>query len=123
MYNYLTTLVPHQQIVLIYADLGHIVWEGTQDHINNTARHPLHTVRANKTLFDMVRHRAKTRPDVPSWPSHAYRQCTSDLKVDPIYKFIRHHMTVKKRETRYQCSGLKSGRKHRQSKEKPLDPE
>ena len=123
MYNYLTTLIPHQQMVLVYADLGHIVWEGTQDHINKTARHPLHTVSANKTLFDMVRHRAKTRPDVPAWPSHACRQCTSDLKVAPIYKFIRHNMTSKKATLAINAVGLKSRRKHRQSKEKPLDPE
>ena len=119
MYNYLTTLIPHQQIVLVYADLGNIVWEGTRDHIHKTARHPLHTVRANKTLFDMVRHRAKTRPDVPSWPSHAYRQCTSDLKVAPIYKFIRHNMKSKKATLAINAVGLRAEESTGRAKRNP----
>ena len=119
MYNYLTTLVPHPQIVLVYADLGNIVWEGTKDHINNTASHPLHTVRANKTLFDMVRHRAKTRPDVPSWPSHAYRQCTSDLKVDPIYKFIRHNMKSRNARLAINAVGLRAEESTGRAKKNP----
>ena len=92
MYSYLLERLPFNQIVLIHADLGRIEWKGVQDHIRNTVQHPLNVVRANKTFIDMVRQRAHSRPDVPSWPSRSIRQCTSDLKRNPIEKFIRHYM-------------------------------
>lgn len=67
----------------------------------------------------MVRHRAKTRPDVPSWPSHAYRQCTSDLKVDPIYKFIRHNMKAKKATLAINAVGLRAEESTGRAKKNP----
>lgn len=95
MYAQVSMLVPAERIVVVHADLGEIEWEGVQDHIRATIRHPLNVVRANKTFFDMVRRRASTRPDVPSWPSPSTRQCTSDLKRNPIAKFIRHDMRAR----------------------------
>ena len=65
-------------------------------------------VRAGKTLFDMVRHRAQTRPDVPSWPSSAHRQCTSDLKRGPIQKFIRNDMKRRGVKIGVNCMGLRA---------------
>jgi 3'-phosphoadenosine 5'-phosphosulfate sulfotransferase (PAPS reductase)/FAD synthetase len=89
MYLRLCEIVPNDQIVIIHADLGEIEWTGVQDHIADTTNHPITVVRAGKTLFEMVRHRAATRPDVPAWPSPSTRQCTSDLKRGPIQKAIR----------------------------------
>jgi 3'-phosphoadenosine 5'-phosphosulfate sulfotransferase (PAPS reductase)/FAD synthetase len=95
MYAHLRRTVPHERIVVVHADLGRIEWEGVQDHIRATIAHELHVVRAEKTFFDMVRHRHRTRPDVPSFPDGGRRQCTSDLKRNPIYKFIRRDMAAR----------------------------
>lgn len=40
----------------------------------------------------MVERRFETRPEVPSFPSPSTRQCTSDLKRDPIARTLRHHL-------------------------------
>lgn len=108
MYALLSEVVPAEQIVVVHADLGEVEWEGVQDHINNTITHPLNVVRATKTFFEMVRHRAKTRPDVPAWPSSATRQCTSDLKRAPIYKFIRNDMKARGAKLAVNCMGLRA---------------
>ena len=92
MYAHVRTLVPHEQIIVVHADLGEVEWEGIQDHIRATILHPLNVVRARKTFFEMVRERFRNRPDVPSFPASSTRQCTSDLKRGPIYKFIRNNM-------------------------------
>ena len=95
MYAYVCRLVPHDQVVVVHADLGEIEWDGVQDHIRANIDHELHVVRAGKDLFDMVRRRRETRPDAPSWPSSATRQCTSDLKRGPIDKFIRNDLKAR----------------------------
>ena len=91
-YAHVVRRIPNEQVVVVHAHLGKIEWEGVERHIRDTIEHPLHVVQARKTFFEMVRHRARTRPDVPSFPSSASRQCTSDLKRGPIYKFIRADM-------------------------------
>lgn len=108
MYAYLSERILFEQIVVVHSDLGEIEWEGVQDHIKANINHPLNVVRANKTLFDMVRHRAKTRPDVPSWPSSSQRQCTSDLKRNPIQTFIRRDMKAKGKTLAVSCMGLRA---------------
>lgn len=98
LYAWTVANVPADAVTVVHADLGEVEWEGVQDHIRDTIAHDLNVVRAVdrdgnvKTLLDMVRHRARTRPDVPAWPSSATRQCTSDLKRGPIHKFIRNDM-------------------------------
>ena len=55
------------------------------DSLTNLTPHPLHVVRASKTFSEMVRHRAKTRPDVPSFPSARSLRppCTGWLGAPP----------------------------------------
>ena len=108
MYAFLCERIPNDQIVVVHADLGEIEWIGVQDHIRSTIKHPLNVVRANKTFFEMVRHRAKTRPDVPSWPSSSQRQCTSDLKRNPIQTFIRRDMKRRGATLAVSCMGLRA---------------
>ena len=100
--------IPHAQIVVIHADLGRVEWEGVKEHIEANIDHPLNVVRANKGLLDMVRHRFATRPHVPSWPSSATRQCTSDLKRNPIQKFIRRDMAARRATLAVNCVGLRA---------------
>ena len=108
MYALLRERIPHAQLVVIHADLGRVEWAGVQDHIKANIDHALNVVRANKTLLDMVRHRFRTRPHVPSWPSSATRQCTSDLKRNPIQKFIRRDMAARRATLAVNCVGLRA---------------
>lgn len=108
MYAKVRGMVPHDQIVVVHADLGEVEWEGVQDHIRATISHPLNVVRAGKTFFDMVRHRARTRPDVPAFPSSKARQCTSDLKRDPIAGFIRRDMKARGATLAINVMGLRA---------------
>ena len=108
MYAIVRELVPDEQIAVIHANLGRHEWTGIEAHIRANIAHPLHVVRASKTFSEMVRHRAKTRPDVPSFPSASQRQCTSDLKRGPIYKFIRGHMNEHKTVLGINCMGLRA---------------
>lgn len=120
MYAELTHRVPHHQIVVVHADLGELEWHGIQDHIRLTIRHELNVVRAQKTFFDMVRHRARTRPDVPPWPSSATRQCTSDLKRGPIQKFIRHDMKARGSLLAVNCTGIRAAESTSRSRQTPF---
>ena len=108
MYAHVRTIVPDDQIVVVHADLGEIEWEGVEDHIRATTVHPLNIVRAGKTFFQMVRSRARNRPDVPSFPASGTRQCTSDLKRGPIYKFIRRDMTRRRAKLGINTIGLRA---------------
>ena len=107
MYALVQQRIPFDQIVVVHADLGEVEWRGVQDHIRNTIDHSLNVVRANKSFSDMVRHRAKTRPEVPSWPSSSQRQCTSDLKRNPIQTFIRRDMKRRGATLAVSCMGLR----------------
>lgn len=108
MYAKLIDLIPADQIVVVHADLGEVEWEGVKDHIGANIFHDLNVVQAPKTFFDMVRHRAKTRPDVPSFPSSAQRQCTSDLKRNPIATFIRRDLKERGCKLGVNCMGLRA---------------
>lgn len=120
MYILLSRIVPHNQIVVVHADLGKVEWDGVQDHINATIQHPLNVVRAKKTFFEMVKHRAKTRPDVPPWPSSATRQCTSDLKRGPIHKFIRNDMKARGATLAVNCTGIRAEESAARKKKAPF---
>ena len=108
MYATIRRQVPHERIVVVHADLGEVEWHGVQDHIRATIAHDLNVVRADKTFFDMVRHRARTRPDVPAFPDAGRRQCTSDLKRNPIQKFIRRDMNGRGATLAVSCMGLRA---------------
>lgn len=114
MYSLLRLVVPHSQIVVVHADLGEVEWTGVQDHIRDTVAHSVHVVRANwkdgteKTLLGMVEKRYQDRPAAPSWPSSAARFCTSDLKRDPIAKFIRNDMKARNAWLAVNCMGLRA---------------
>lgn len=87
MLHYLCHRYPHLKKSVVFADTG---WEHP-DAIpwarKITARYhlKLHVVKnTRKDFFSMVRKRKK-------FPSPGIRNCTSDLKLSPIYKWIRHN--------------------------------
>ena len=108
MYARVSRLVPHGQVVVVHADLGHVEWPGTLDHIRSNISQELHVVRARRNFLEMVRDRARKNPSVPCWPSPRYRQCTSDLKRGPIERFIRQDMRSRGRFLAVSCVGLRA---------------
>lgn len=120
MYAEMIEFVPDAQLVVVHADLGEIEWTGVQEHIENTTRHPINVVRASKSFFDMVERRTETRPDVPCWPSSAHRQCTSDLKRDPIHKFIRADLKARGKMLAVNCMGIRAQESSARAKKNPF---
>lgn len=83
LYLLLRDLVPHDQLLIVHADLGAVEWAGAIGHIlATTAGERLVTCSASRSLLEMVEHRGM-------FPSPKQRWCTSDLKRGPIEKAIR----------------------------------
>jgi DNA sulfur modification protein DndC len=108
--------IPLDQLIVIHAHLPGVEWEGTESHMRDTAAasgvplENIFTTRANKTFFDMVRHRRH-------WPSPQYRQCTSDLKRGPIEKLIRKIAKERGRSIIVNCMGLRAEESAARSKQ------
>lgn len=119
MYAYLKDIIPEDQLVVVHADLGEVEWMGVHDHIVSNTKHKAHVVRAvkkdgrNKTLLGMVRERGK-------WPSSSCRQCTSDLKRNPIMKFIRHDLLAKGARIAVNCMGIRAAESSARAKKEPF---
>ena len=120
MYAELVTLLPNNQIVVVHADLGVIEWNGVIEHIVANVIHKVNVVRAVKTFFEMVERRFEKRPDVPSFPSSSARQCTSDLKRDPIHKFIRNDLKARGKFLAVNCTGIRAQESTARSKKVPF---
>lgn len=83
----LREIVPAAQLVVVYADLGRVVWEGAKSHIQATIGDLPFIVCKNESrdLIQMVKDRGM-------FPSPTLRQCTSDHKRGPIEKAVRHYL-------------------------------
>ncbi|WP_416149404.1 phosphoadenosine phosphosulfate reductase family protein [Salipaludibacillus sp. HK11] len=111
MYSLIKKVIPDEQIVVVHADLGEVEWEGVQDHIKTYTDHEVNVVRANKTFLGMVEKRGM-------FPSAAYRQCTSDLKRGPIFKFIRNDLKQRGGTIAINCMGLRAQESSSRAKKK-----
>jgi 3'-phosphoadenosine 5'-phosphosulfate sulfotransferase (PAPS reductase)/FAD synthetase len=103
--------VPASQIVVVHASLGAMEWPGALEKAQEHAlahNLPFIVARASKSLLDMVERRFEQRPGVPSWPSASSRQCTSDLKRDPIAKEVRHYANAHRYNLIVNCLGLRA---------------
>lgn len=116
--------IPSENILVVHAELPGVDWPGLREHIEATIPQDwkLEYTRAGKTFFDMVERRIETRPDSPCWPSPQYRQCTSDLKRDPINKVIRRYL---KENPRFgglviNCTGIRAEESSSRAKQNPL---
>lgn len=86
MFVKVSKMVPAKQLIVIHAILPEVEWEGVTEHIEATiGSAPLIFAQAKKTFFEMVEHRGM-------FPSPSYRQCTSDLKRNPIEREIRRYL-------------------------------
>lgn len=100
--------IPADQLVVVHAHLGRIEWDGVEEHIHaNDYGLGVNVIGATdkhgapKTFLSMVAARGK-------WPSPSNRQCTSDLKRGPIYKFIRHTMKARGAALAVNCTGMRA---------------
>ncbi len=127
MYSLIREIVPNDQVVVVHANLGEVEWHGVIDHIRANIEHPLNIVEgvwadgSPKTLINMVENRAQKRPDAPAWPSSKNRYCTSDLKRDPIHKFIRHDMKNRGAMIGLNCTGIRAEESVGRAKKNPFD--
>lgn len=102
MYLYVNKWVPAEQIIVVHSDLSSVEWSGVQSHIRATVEHEIHVVEnEQKDFVEMVRLRGM-------FPSPKYRQCTNDLKVGPINKFIRGVMADKGSKLGVNCTGIRA---------------
>lgn len=113
MYALLSSIIPHENIVVVHACLCEVEWPGVIEHINENINHELNIVQARKTLLGMVEARGM-------WPSPKYRQCTSDLKRGPIQKFIRNDLKAKGKTLAVDCTGIRAEESANRAKKSPF---
>lgn len=104
-------VVPKEQTVVIHASLGEVEWPGALEHAQAGAERdgfPFIVAHARKTFLEMVERRSTTRTDAPCWPSASNRQCTSDLKRDPIARELRALLLRRGVSSIVSCMGIRS---------------
>jgi 3'-phosphoadenosine 5'-phosphosulfate sulfotransferase (PAPS reductase)/FAD synthetase len=90
------------KIFIIHADLGRIEWPQTQEFVEKLAiqsKLPLVVVRRSQgDMIDRWQERYETLSEQgntkPFWSSANARYCTSDLKIQPINKYLRQFKLV-----------------------------
>lgn len=99
---HLSRVIPKHQLLLVHSHLPGVEWPGVKEHIEKyNMGISVHFVQAGKTFFQMVDHRKK-------FPSPKNRQCTSDLKRDPIQKFINAYCKENRFAKVVNCLGLRA---------------
>lgn len=121
MLIHLLARIPKAQLLVVHASLGDVEWEGAQEHARKQADDAgvqFLVAYAKKTLFEMVEHRFKVRPgpNSPCWPSARNRQCTSDLKRDPITRDVRRYAKAHGIQTIVTCLGIRAGESRSRAK-------
>ena len=113
MYNFLKSIVPKDQIVVVHSHLPGVEWEGVVDHIKATIEHDFFEVKAKKTFFEMVEARGM-------WPSNSIKNCTSDLKRDVIASFITQIATEKNAKIVVNCTGIRAAESTSRAAKNPI---
>lgn len=107
----LLEFVPNEQILVVHASLGLMEWSGALELARDQAAAAgvdFLVAKAKKSFLDMVLKRFSERPEVPSFPSPKYRQCTSDLKRGPITREIRRYAKANGFNRIVNCVGLRA---------------
>lgn len=85
MLAYLTRLGLGDKLVVIHSDLGEMEWEPMSDWIEqNSLGKPVFTIVPKRDFFQLCR-------DYKRLPSGLARFCTSELKTNPLNKFIKNY--------------------------------
>ena len=86
MKNFVRRFVPHRQLLIVHAEMPGVDWPGVLDHVEKYAAGvPVLVARAKRSLFELAIDRGM-------FPSPKNRQCTSDLKRDPIARVVRAYL-------------------------------
>ncbi len=115
----LLEVVPREQLLVVHASLGEMEWPGALEHAQQQATAaglPFLVARAGLSLLELVERRYSRRPEVPAWPSASNRQCTSDLKRDPIMREVRRYARQAGAETVVTCMGMRAAESPRRSR-------
>lgn len=113
-YEIVKSIVPAKQLFIIHATLGTVEHDGVISYIEDNTDNELFIVRnAKKDYVDMVLLRTMH-------PSPKYRECTSSLKTQPIFKFIRSHMKSNNFTIGFNISGLRAEESNMRAKKSPL---
>lgn len=105
----------------IHADLGRAEWKQTPAHVERTAQDAgvaLVVVRREKgDLLDRFQERRAKLEGTgkPFWASAAARYCTSDLKRNPIDKFLRSFELV------ISCEGIRADESPARARKAPVE--
>lgn len=111
MFIHLLEHIPAAQLLAVHATLGESEWPGALEHAQAQAEAagvPFLVAQAGKTFLGMVERRFESRPEVPSWPSAATRQCTSDLKRGPIERIVRQYAAAHGYTRIVNCMGMRA---------------
>jgi 3'-phosphoadenosine 5'-phosphosulfate sulfotransferase (PAPS reductase)/FAD synthetase len=123
MIKLLESGIPASQMIVVHASLGEMEWDGALELAQQQAADagvPFVIARAEKSFLDMVERRFAARPEVPSWPSASHRQCTSDLKRNPIEREVRRYMKARGLLLVVSCTGIRAAESVSRSKLNPL---
>ncbi|MCP3729299.1 phosphoadenosine phosphosulfate reductase family protein [Sphingomonas sp. MG17] len=86
MFIKLRAMIPPHQLLVVHAVLPDVEWGGVIEHIQATVGEtPTIFAKAPKTFFEMVEKNGR-------FPIAGNRQCTSDLKRDPIERELRRYL-------------------------------
>jgi 3'-phosphoadenosine 5'-phosphosulfate sulfotransferase (PAPS reductase)/FAD synthetase len=116
-------------MLVVHASLGDVEWTGALELAQKQAADagvPFLVARSiwkdgsEKTFLGMVERRFEGRPEVPSWPSAKHRQCTSDLKRNPIEREIRHYLKDRGLSLVVSCTGIRAAESNSRSKINPF---
>jgi 3'-phosphoadenosine 5'-phosphosulfate sulfotransferase (PAPS reductase)/FAD synthetase len=130
--------VDRSRIVVVYADLGRMVWPGTREIAEAQAGMlgvRFEVVRREKgDLLDYVREKnarrraeGKTGTQTLSWPAAGPRWCTSDLKTGPVRTLITRRVDQTRqahpgrRVKVLNTLGIRSEESADRAKQKPFD--
>jgi DNA sulfur modification protein DndC len=114
MYNFLKTIVPTSQMVVVHSHLSGVEWKGVVEHIQATIEgHEFFEVKAGKTFIEMVRARGM-------FPSSDIKNCTSDLKRDVIEKLMKKVATERGVKVVVNCTGIRAAESKKRSRKIPI---
>jgi len=87
--------IPDSQILVVHARIPDQDWVGLEQHIHDTVHHDTKVVQAIykdgslKDFTSRVEAKYASKPESPCFPSRNQRWCTSELKTQPISKWIK----------------------------------
>lgn len=104
-------VVPAEQLLVMHAALGRVEWPGALEHARDGAARsglPFLVAKARKSFRELVEHRHEKYPHAPAFPTSGNRQCTSDLKRDPLVRDARGYAVRHGRMTIVTCMGMRA---------------